>query len=48
LIGGFCIITKPARSKCFTSLGDDLGHNLICVLDALAAVEAKRERQGVG
>ncbi len=27
--------------------GDDLGHDLVCVVDALAAMEPERERQGV-
>ena len=47
--GGFFMNTNPARSKCSTKpLGDDLGHDLIRVVDALPALEAQREGDRIG
>ena len=39
--------TKPERSKCSTNrLADHRGHDLIGVVNAPAALKAKREREG--
>lgn len=49
MAGGFFITTKPARTDMLDQpFGDDLRHDLIGVVDAPAAGEAQREREGGG